>query len=291
MNKLAYIIGKFIEGDVVVERFRRTAWQLHYDVRYQSMHGRALNMLNTQSVHRNDDDRDHSDDTDDRVLVLFCVDPGLQEIPKRLLALQAPNRQIVVYAHPLRASPEVAIEYCHAGLAEDYLVWGEATADCIEEHVKALHVRGPLYPEIRVGLSAERENARVFIATPYDRDNRMVMSEAVDRALRRVKLTPCWADTFYRDSSVPEQIQEEINRSKLLIANISAGPNAVHNPNVYYEAGQATALHIPVIFVRPRTEEKLILVPADIIAHRRLVYDGPIDLSMQLYHGFRSETC
>jgi hypothetical protein len=283
MRYRAFIIGSFTDGDVNVERFQTTVLKLNYDLDVQSEYRRALKKLAMQAERRSDDDRE---------LVLFCIDPGLQAIHKNLLALRASNRQIVVYAHPRRASPQIAVEYCHAGLADDYLVWGEAvTADRIEEHVKALHQRKSPYPKIDVRLTPDNgHHARVFIATPYDRDNRMVMSDAVDHVLERVNLTPCWADALYRDSSVPEQVLSEIRSSALLIANISAGPNAIHNPNVYYEAGQATALGIPVIFVRP-LEERDLIVPADISERRRIEYDNPIDLSMRLYRGLRDEKC
>jgi hypothetical protein len=283
MRYRAFIIGKPTDGDVNVERFRRTVLELNYDIETQPELGRAIRKLSSLSSRRNGDDRD---------LVLFCVDAGLQTIQENLQAISAPNRQIVVYAHPRRASPQIAIEYCHAGLADDYLVWGEAiTADRIEEHVKALHQRKSPYQRIDVRLTPpDGGKARVFIATPYDRDNRMVMSDAVDHVLERLNLFPCWADALYRDSSVPEQVLSEIRNSMLLIANISAGPKAIHNPNVYYEAGQATALRIPVIFVRP-LEEKNLIVPADIGERRRIEYDNPIDLSMRLYSGLRDEKC
>lgn len=283
MRNRAFVIGNYVEGDVNVERFRATVLQLNYDLEVQSDYGRAIRKLTTRPARRTEEDRD---------LVLFCVGPELQDIPKQLIALQASNRQVVIYAHPRRASPQIAVEYCHSRYADDYLVWGETvTGDRMEEHVKALHQRKSPYPKIDVPY--ERSNgssARVFVATPYDRDNRRVMSDAVDCALEKVDLVPCWADTMYRDTSVPGQVRDEIRKSALLIANIRAGAEAVHNPNVYYEAGQATALGIPVIFVRP-LEERSLLVPADIGERRRIEYDNPVDLSMRLYRGLRDEKC
>lgn len=281
MANRAFIVGKYLEGDVNVERFQTTVEQLNYDLEWCSDYGRAIKKLVARSASRAGEDSD---------LVLFCVGPELQAIPEHLKAARAANRQIMVYAHPRRSSPHVAIDYCHNGIADDFLVWGErVTADRLEEHVKALHLKKSPYPRIDVRYAAVNGvKARVFIATPYDRENRMVMSDAVDHVLDKIDLTPCWADEPFRDCSVPEQVTNEIRGSALLIANIRQGASARHNPNVYYEAGQATALGIPVIFVRP-VEEKNLVVPADIGERRRIEYDNPIDLSMRLYRGLRSE--
>lgn len=280
MRNRAFVIGRYALGDVNVERFMSTVLKLNYDVEPPADLGRAMRKLGRTTTRA----------SNDRDVVLFCVDAGLNDIPNILLALRAPNRHTIVYAHPRRASPQAAVQYCHEGLADDYLVWGEAvTGDRMEEHVKALHENQSPYRKIDVGLGLSNgQNGRVFIATPFDRENRMVMSDAVDPVMMRVRLTPCWADTFYRDTSVPQQVLDEIGSSSLLIANISAGPNSIHNPNVYYEAGYAKACDIPVIFVRP-LHEKHLIVPADISERRRIEYDNPIDLSMRLYGGLRED--
>lgn len=280
MSNQAFVVGKYVDGDVNVERFQTTVLQLNYDLEMAIDYKPAIKKLTTRSNNRRDGERD---------LVLFCVGPELRTIRDHLQALRADHRQILVYAHPLRASPQIAVEYCHDGVADDFLIWGErVSGDRIEEHVKALHQKRSPYPRIDVPCTTSTSNARVFIATPYDRENRTVMSDAVDHVLHRVNLVPCWADAPYRDVSVPDQVRREIAHSALLIANIRQGPDARHNANVYYEAGQATALGIPVIFVRP-VEEKDLVVPADITARRRIEYDNPIDLSMRLYRGLRDE--
>lgn len=273
MRLRAFVIGTFVEGDVNVERFEATVLRLGYDFK-------RLRNLSPPQHRRDDGDRD---------LVLFCVGPGLQSIRDRLEELRARDRQVIVYADPRRASPHSAVEYCHAGLADDYLVWGEPIiADRVEEHVKALFQNGPLYRRIDVHCAASEGEIRprVFIATPYDRDNRTVMSDAVDPALKKLDFEPCWADAFYRDTTIPEQVMGEIRRSAMLIANIRQGEEGRHNPNVYYEAGQARGLGKPVLFVRPLNEKDL-MVPADIGASQRIEYDNPTDLSMRLYHGLR----
>jgi hypothetical protein len=280
MRNRAFVIGSYTPGDVNVERFMTTVSELNYNIEPPADLGRAMRKLGRATKWA----------SDDRDIVLFCVNAGLNNIPNILTSLRSPNRRTIIYAHPRRASPQAAVQYCHDGLADDYLVWGEeVTGDRIEEHVKALHENRSPYRKIDVGLSSSKgQNARVFIATPFDRENRMVMSDAVDPVMTRVKLTPCWADTFYRNTSVPQQVLDEIDNSSLLIANISASPNSTHNPNVYYEAGYAKARDIPVIFVRP-LKEKHLIVPADISERRRIEYDNPIDLSMRLYGGLREE--
>ena len=142
------------------------------------------------------------------------------------------------------------------------------------------------YPCIDVPFGQTDAVPLAFIATPYETEYRLTMSRAVDPALNAVHLRPCWADVPYRDNPFPDNIRTLIRQSALLIANIRQGPESIHNPNVYYEAGQATALGIPVIFVRP-LEEKNLVVPADISAQMRIEYDNEIDLAMRLYHGLK----
>jgi hypothetical protein len=282
MGHQAFLIGRHPDGDVNVERFRRTASQLNYDVVELGDCAVARAALASRSAARVDGDRD---------LVMFCVLPDLRAIRDHLVAFRDPARRLIVYADFDRSSTDVAIEYCRDLIAHDFLVMGEhTTPDRLDHHIKVLH-RGEC-PYARIDLSLVRavdEDVPVFVSTPYDRENRSVMSDAVDPAMKAAGCRAVWADRAYREWSMPMQVLQDIRTSKLLIANISVRrPGALrHNPNVYYEAGHAVAFGVPVIFVRP-TMEKDLPVPADISERRRIEYDNPVDLALRLYHGLRA---
>jgi hypothetical protein len=270
----AFVIGESGSGDFTVESFENTVLKLNYDLDDRCDYAKALRRLRARSAAQLNGEFD---------LVLFVVGPTAQNIPDHLEGLRAPNRQVIVYAHEKRASTRSAVEYCRSGLAHDYLVWGEKNSR-VEQHVNSLYDRQCPYPKIGLTFGEAEGERGVFIATPYDNQNRIAMADAVDPALRAVGLRPRWADEVYRDSTIPEDVRRHIRESVVLIANIRQGPELAHNANVYYEAGQASALDKPVIFVRP-LDEKDLPVPADISARRRIEYDNPIDLAMRLYHG------
>lgn len=122
--------------------------------------------------------------------------------------------------------------------------------------------------------------------------SKSVMAE--DSAKGRTFLDTCfvmmpfghWLDTYYKDIFVPaikeagmealradelfstgtviEQIWEQIQKAKILLADLS-GKNA----NVFYELGLAHAAHKPVVFTSARLED----VPFDLRHLRVIIYD------------------
>lgn len=283
MSNHAFIVGEVsnsettsdldpkLDLDPTVDNFKRIVEQLNYDLQIVRDYSSAMKRLNARRAA-----------SGDRDLVLFIVRPDVQKIRDFLVRLQAPNRQVIVYAHEKRASGPIAVEYCSSGLACDFLKWGKISR--VEERLHALyHGRCP-YPMIDVPFDHANGEPRVFIATPYETEYRLTMSNAVVPALRQARLQPCWADEPYRAGEFPQVIRRLIRESALFIANICVGREAINNPNVYYEAGQATALDIPVIFVRPNGESDVV-VPADIASWMRIEYDNEVDLAMRLYHG------
>jgi hypothetical protein len=125
-----------------------------------------------------------------------------------------------------------------------------------------------------------------FISTPFDRINRAVIEGAVDLALKKLGFGVEWADRDYR-LTLHDNIRESIRRSAFMIANVSIDPeNVRHNPNVYFEAGMAAALDLPIVFVR-RSGETEVPLPADVHGRRWLSYDNEIDLALKLYHGLK----
>lgn len=83
-------------------------------------------------------------------------------------------------------------------------------------------------------------------------------------AIKEAGLEPVRGDELFSTGSVVEQIWEQIEKSKLLLADLS-GKNA----NVFYELGLAHAARKPVVFTSAQLED----VPFDLRHLRVIIYD------------------
>jgi len=83
-------------------------------------------------------------------------------------------------------------------------------------------------------------------------------------AIKDAGLEPVRADELFSTGTVIEQIWEQIQRSKVLLADLT-GKNA----NVFYELGLAHAVRKPVVFTSGKLED----VPFDLRHLRVIIYD------------------
>jgi len=83
-------------------------------------------------------------------------------------------------------------------------------------------------------------------------------------AIKEAGFEPVRADELFTTGSVVEQIWEQIEKSKLLLADLSG-----KNPNVFYELGLAHAAKKPVVFTASQVED----VPFDLRHLRVIIYE------------------
>lgn len=83
-------------------------------------------------------------------------------------------------------------------------------------------------------------------------------------AIKEAGLEPIRADELFNTGSVVEQIWEQIDKSKVLLADLTG-----KNPNVFYELGLAHAAQKPVVFTAASIED----VPFDLRHLRVIVYE------------------
>lgn len=83
-------------------------------------------------------------------------------------------------------------------------------------------------------------------------------------AVKTAGYEPLRADELFNTGSVVEQIWEQIEKAKVLLADLSG-----KNPNVFYELGLAHAAKKPVVFTANNVED----VPFDLRHLRVIVYD------------------
>jgi hypothetical protein len=103
-----------------------------------------------------------------------------------------------------------------------------------------------------------------FVMMPFGTWFDRYYQEIYIPAIKDAGLEPVRADELFTTGSVVEQIWEEINKAKLLLADLS-GKNA----NVFYELGLAHAACKPVIFTASNTGD----VPFDLRHLRVIIYE------------------
>jgi hypothetical protein len=116
----------------------------------------------------------------------------------------------------------------------------------------------PTEPRIRQFLDT------CFVMMPFGPWYDRYYQEIYVPAIRDAGFEPIRADELFSTGSVVEQIWEQIEKSKVLLAELTD-----KNANVFYELGLAHAAHKPVVFAAGRVEDG----PFDLRHLRVIVYD------------------
>lgn len=103
-----------------------------------------------------------------------------------------------------------------------------------------------------------------FVMMPFGEWQDRYYREIYVHAIKDAGLEPVRGDELYHTGSVVEQIWEQIEKAKILVADLSG-----RNPNVFYELGLAHAAAKPVIFTAANIDD----VPFDLRHLRVIVYD------------------
>jgi hypothetical protein len=103
-----------------------------------------------------------------------------------------------------------------------------------------------------------------FVMMPFGEWFDRYYQEIYVPAIKDAGFEPVRADELFTTGSVVEQIWEQIEKAKLLLADLSG-----KNPNVFYELGLAHAAGQPVIFAAAQVDD----VPFDLRHLRVIIYD------------------
>src|ERR1700722_6751620 len=118
--------------------------------------------------------------------------------------------------------------------------------------------RTPKEPRIRQFLDT------CFVMMPFGQWYDRYYQEIYIPAIRDAGFEPVRADELFTTGSVVEQIWEQIEKSKVLLAELTD-----KNANVFYELGLAHAAGKPVVFTSGRVDD----VPFDLRHLRVIVYE------------------
>lgn len=103
-----------------------------------------------------------------------------------------------------------------------------------------------------------------FVMMPFGHWFDNYYKELFAPAIKEAGMEPLRADELFSTGTVIEQIWEQIQKAKILLADLT-GKNA----NVFYELGLAHAAHKPVVFTSGNLED----VPFDLRHLRAIIYD------------------
>ena len=103
-----------------------------------------------------------------------------------------------------------------------------------------------------------------FVMMPFGQWNDIYYKEVYIPAIKEAGFEPVRGDEIFSSGSVVEQIWEQIDKSKVLLADLTG-----KNPNVFYELGLAHAARKPVVFTSGALDD----VPFDLRHLRVIIYD------------------
>lgn len=103
-----------------------------------------------------------------------------------------------------------------------------------------------------------------FVMMPFGAWFDRYYAEIYVPAIKEAGFEPVRADELFTTGSVVEQIWEQIEKAKLLLADLSG-----KNPNVFYELGLSHAARKPVVFTAAQVDD----VPFDLRHLRVIIYD------------------
>jgi hypothetical protein len=103
-----------------------------------------------------------------------------------------------------------------------------------------------------------------FVMMPFGQWYDLYYKEIYVPAIKEAGFEPVRADEIFSSGSVVEQVWEQVDKAKVLLADLTG-----KNPNVFYELGLAHADRKPVVFTSGVLDD----VPFDLRHLRVIIYD------------------
>lgn len=103
-----------------------------------------------------------------------------------------------------------------------------------------------------------------FVLMPFKADLQPVYSDHIKKVLEALDMTCRRADDIFSNSAIMEDIWENINQARIIIADLTE-----KNPNVFYEVGLAHVIGKPVVLITQLIDD----IPFDLRHLRNIVYE------------------
>lgn len=135
------------------------------------------------------------------------------------------------------------------------------------------------YAHLESLQSKQVESNQAFVAMWFDPSMKEAYTEGIEPAIEDAGYNPFRIDRKEHNNRIDDEIISEIRRSRFLVADFSQGKDGARG-GVYYEAGFAQGLDIPVIFTCRK--ENLDDIHFDTRQYNHIVWESPDDLRSQL---------
>lgn len=133
--------------------------------------------------------------------------------------------------------------------------------------------------ELEKGTNAESNQA--FIAMWFNAEMNQVSENGFKRAIRDAGFEPIRIDDKQHNGKIDDQIIAEIRKSKFVVCDFTG-----HRGGVYFEAGFAMGLNLPVIWCCRK--DQLGEIHFDTRQYNHLVWEDEEDLYKQLFNRIRA---
>ena len=127
------------------------------------------------------------------------------------------------------------------------------------------------------------DSNQAFVAMSFDPSLDALWEEGIEPALTSLGFNPYRVDHDPHNEKIDDRIVAEIRRSGILVADVTN-----HRPGVYYEAGLATGLNIPVLGTCRDTD--IALAHFDTRQFNHVVWTKPGDLKDTLAYRIAANT-
>lgn len=122
-----------------------------------------------------------------------------------------------------------------------------------------------------------------FVAMWFDSSMNVPYEEGIDPAIREAGYEPLRIDRKDHNNKIDDEIIAEIRRSALVVADFTGDRGGV-----YYEAGFASGLGIPVIWMCKNEQAWIDRLHFDTRQYNHILWNDPQDLRKQLFDRIRA---
>lgn len=238
------------------------------------------------------------------------IDSNLSELitPRRGLTTSGRIENFLFYclSRNIRIGDVVVKFSSHAGLSVfpvEVLAWTESSdAHDYLKFSKFISEAGYLsdgsltlkaYNEIENLERKSIDSKKAFVAMWFDPSVNQIYEEAIAPAIRDAGFEPIRIDRKEHNNKIDDEIIAELRRSRFVIADFTSAileregrPEAIARGGVYYEAGFAHGMRIPVIWTC--RSDMISLVHFDTRQYNHIDWKDAADLKKRLYDRIRA---
>ena len=143
------------------------------------------------------------------------------------------------------------------------------------EYILSLSLTLPGYERLAYLSNIQSKSTQAFVAMWFDESLDDAYEKGIEPAIRKAGYEPLRIDRKDHNNKIDDEIIAEIRRSRFLVADFTQGRRGTRG-GVYYEAGFAHGINIPVIFTCRKNALKK--VHFDTRQYNHIIWETPEEL-------------